>query len=283
MMRRALVAGTALGALAVGWRDIRVHCSGESRDAVGRTPLMLAILRQDKAQIGELLGRSDVNATDSNRLPPLTYAAWRGDADTVAALMDGGANVFHLDDFGVHALLKAVGFKHHRVARLILEREPAVVNLKQGPIRAPASYGAVSLMDAPLHVAARKGDTPMCKLLLAFGADVRAGNVHNDTPLDIAVKSAPGALASLKMPDANERTLLQRLGLRSAVQNKEQVELVARSSSWGTLSVLLDASGGAAAIDGAALRQARPSVRWALRLGLVRAIADARNATGLEM
>ena len=122
----------------------------------------------------------------------------------------------------------------------------------------------------------------MCTLLLSFGADVRAANVHNQTPLDIAVIGAPGAFASLQMPDANQRTLLQRLGLRSAAQSKEQVELFARSSSWGTMRVLLDASGGAAAIDAAALKQARPSVRWAVRLGLVGVVADMRNATGLE-
>jgi hypothetical protein len=289
MLRRNLVslAGAALAVRLASANGIGIaHASDrEPVDALGRTPLMLAILTRDKRKSQQLLdavrGSPDrlivVNAVDRNQLSVLEYAAWRGDNASVSELLKLGATSFHVDNFGVHALLKAVGFGHHATARIILDFEPKVVNLKQGPSLAPSEYAAVSLSDSPLHVAARRGDTPMVTLLLNYGADVHASNVHGDSPLALAVVGAPPVFASLKMPDASKPSLLQKLGLSSI---QRQAEVHARSSSWGTLALLMDATPDG--IDDALLARARPSVRWAAKLGVVRQIAALRSATGLE-
>jgi ankyrin repeat protein len=258
------------------------------RDAIGRSALHLAVLHGDRARAMLYLNHSNAkesaNAVDKHNLSVLEYACWRGEADLVAELLKRGANARHVDDFGVSPILKAVAYHHHRCVRLLLDFDPALVSMRQGPIRAPPEYEAVSLVDTALHVASRHGDTPMVKLLLARNADVAAENVRGETPLVLAIQRAPSIFATLRMPDANRPTFLQRIGLRSK-QNAKQLELFARSSSWGTVDALLNATLDASpnrTIDSTVLERGRFSVRWAIRFGLVGKIAEMRKATGLE-
>jgi ankyrin repeat protein len=258
------------------------------RDAVGRTALHLAVLRGDRALAHAYLSHpsasESANAVDKNNLSVLEYACWRGEAELVEALLARGANVRHVDNFGVSPILKAVAYHHHRCVRLLLDFEPAVVSMRQGPIRAPPEYEAVSLVDTALHVAARHGDTPMVKLLLSRGADVGAENVHGDTPLALALQRAPPIFATLRMPDANKPSLLQRIGLRPK-QNAAQLEQFARSSSWGTVDALLNAAKATSSngiIDASLIARAPLSMRCAVQLNAVGTIAELRKATGLE-
>ena len=95
----------------------------------------------------------------------LREAAVLGEAETVRALLDGGAAVDAADTKGRTALGMAVGGGHVEVARLLLDRG-ADVNRQTS-----AQFGIT-----PLMTAAMRGDADMARLLIERGADVAARN-----------------------------------------------------------------------------------------------------------
>ena len=117
-----------LAAAAAGDRDevIALLQRGASIDAVddrfARTAFMVAAESGHTALVRELGGRSiqQVVAVDRHGMGALELAAWRGHAETVAALLDLGARASALDAYGVSALHKAAAHGHADVCSVLL-------------------------------------------------------------------------------------------------------------------------------------------------------------------
>ena len=61
-------------------------------------------------------------------------------------------------------------------------------NHMQGDVIAPSHFEAHSFFDRPLHLASRKGDSAMIKLLCSHQADPNTYNGAGETPLHICCR-----------------------------------------------------------------------------------------------
>jgi ankyrin repeat protein len=176
-----------------------------SRNELGQTPLIVALYngREDivdvllahepaldvfeAAALGRVddlkraLGRSKrrVDALSSDGFAPLHLAAYFGQADTVAFLLDRGADIEARSTNellpGVTPLHSAAAGGHTDVALLLLDRG-ADPNAAQ-----PGGW-------TPLHQAAATGDLVLCKRLLKAGAKRTAMADDRSRPLDFAIE-----------------------------------------------------------------------------------------------
>lgn len=135
--------------------------------------------------IGTSLLAAGACGGDVGSLSPLMRAARTGDLDALTALIDGGADP-NLPDSGsgwtplIHAIHKG----EVQAVRVLLERgvDP---NRDAGSVR-------------PLTMAAADRDPAIVRLLLAHGADPRAGGPDGSTALTVAVSG--GALTDIDRP-----------------------------------------------------------------------------------
>lgn len=139
---------------------------------------------------------------------PLHDAARIGDTGEALALIDGGADVNALDDFGETPLIRSILDRQEGVAILLLERGAKANGRNQGgftPLHAAAHSGmaeiAVLLLDGgadvndqenkagvtALSVASEEGQVAVVKLLIDRGADLEAAEQNGYTPLTRAL------------------------------------------------------------------------------------------------
>lgn len=100
----------------------------------------------------------------------LHLAAWEGNLELVARLLDRGADVNALDRNGETALHGAAAWGDTRMVRLLIERGARV------------NHPGVS----PLHWAAKYGNLEVLRLLLDAGADAFSRTEFGQTPEDLA-------------------------------------------------------------------------------------------------
>ena len=136
--------------------------------ATGQTDRVRVLLKQDP---------SLANACAVDGFFPLGLAVFFGHAETVEALLAGGAevNAVSREAMKVTPLISAAATKQTAIARLLLARG-ANVNSR-----------AVN-NGTPLHEAAGKGDLEFASLLLEHGADVNAKTTDGKTPLTYALE-----------------------------------------------------------------------------------------------
>ncbi len=103
----------------------------------------------------------------------LCAAAQAGMNETVAALLDVGADANGRDSSGATPLHHAAACGHRSVAQLLLQ--------SGADLRARNSLGAT-----PLHAAAGAGQYAVANLLLQHGADPTARDAEDHCPLDVA-------------------------------------------------------------------------------------------------
>lgn len=176
------------------WPEVQEWCQRRGVDAPvtasHRSALSLAAEKGSVFIVKGLLEMAaDPQSCDNQGLPVLLYAAKKGHAPVVQELLSSGAAVDKpVDIFGNAPIHGAVGFAHPQVVReLLLARcDP---DQRQGDVRAPEEYGALTLHETPLHLACRVKpphleiqSRNLVILLLQFGANPCLQDDRGDTP-----------------------------------------------------------------------------------------------------
>jgi len=151
---------------------------------VGDTPLHHAVERSDGDMVKTLLLWSHVikvDAPDRRGRSPLHKAVKGGNIDATELLVEAGADV-NFQDFRGRTPLHRVGMSGTRVT--IFEAKE-LLQAGADPNRKDRC-GCT-----PLHFAADRGNTGLCKLLVAVGADRTVVNLAGRTPAEQAGWSGP--------------------------------------------------------------------------------------------
>jgi ankyrin repeat protein len=163
----------------------------------------------------------------------INFAASRGDAAEVKALLDAGADVNHPfhDVKGYTPLADAAWGGHVKMAELLLDRGADVA-------AASDPYGT------PLHIAAKRGDAAMVSLLLSRGANPRAGegDAKATTPLHLAAGGGHHEVVAL--------LLEKKANVRGTDYDKlTPLHMAAASGDAKTVTALIAAGADVAAAD----------------------------------
>ncbi len=214
----------ALQLLAAGANPLQpnrlVETPGLFAARLGEADVMRGLLEKgldpDRAQSGQLLDYFRAHIVEREKLRPLLVeAAIHGHRDTVAALLEGGANPDLQDPAGRTALFWAASQGLAQVVDLLLDYKadpglkdgqgttPLMTAAKSGFRRVVASllaHGAdVNALEikgsgleetgsgmTALAYAARGGHAEIVRMLLAHGADAQLRNKAGQSPLDMA-------------------------------------------------------------------------------------------------
>jgi len=175
-----------------------------ARDAQGVSAIMHALYRRQSEALKLLLennpeldifeaastGRNDrmqellksdpslANAFSADGFTPLHFACYFADAETVAKLVDKGAEVSAVSRNPMHLMpLHSAASARNAKAALALLKHGADANAKQ-------EKGW-----APLHAAAQNADQAMVDILLKHGADPHLANEDGVTAVELGKKS----------------------------------------------------------------------------------------------
>jgi ankyrin repeat protein len=199
-------------------RQVTAEPRMQARPTGGFTPLLYAA-RRGCAECAELLIKAgaDVNLTDPDGVTPLLLASLNFSFDTAALLVKHGADVDRWDIWGRSPLYAAVDMNtlpiSGRADRPTLDKTSGTelirILLDAGanpnlqlklfpPYRSlrddRGADGLLAVGSTPLVRAAKAGDLPAMKLLLAHGANVELPTVNGITPLMAATGNASASL-----------------------------------------------------------------------------------------
>jgi uncharacterized protein len=177
----------------------------------------------------------------------------KGDAKSVAALLDKGLDPNTIDQSGSTILMIAAFQGHDAVVKLLLDRNADMTRRAQGGDTAlmlaclKGHLGTVKLLVekgaevsrpgwAPLHYAAYEGRAPVVRYLLEKGASKDALAPNGYTPLLLAMLGGHmDAARELLYADADVRIKGQRgetaLGLAKKANDEKLVELIKRAGA----------------------------------------------------
>ncbi|KAI3034865.1 hypothetical protein CBS76997_10987 [Aspergillus niger] len=153
------------------------------QDEEGRTPLIYAV-QHNEASLTAMLLRHPTSRTeprDFHGRTALWYAVQQGNTDIIPLLLDSGADVSVLDDYGETPLHKSIKDGNLSATRLLL-RDPTVWT----PVFA---LHAVNNVLPPLCMAADRGSIEMVRLLVECGWYVNEVDVEGRTPLHCAAEN----------------------------------------------------------------------------------------------
>jgi ankyrin repeat protein len=138
--------------------------------------LRIAAFRGDLGEVNTLIeNEASINAANKDGVTPLFMAAQNGHRDTVAALLDHGADAKQgTTSDGITPLFIAAQRGHREVVALLLDHGA-------DPKQARKNDGAT-----PLFMAAQNGYRDIVALLLDHGADVKQGTMNGRTALHVA-------------------------------------------------------------------------------------------------
>ena len=151
----------------------------DTRDALGRTPLLWAAARGDAKSAVTLLSHgADPNILDNQLAPPVSYAADRGHAVCVRLLLEAGAETDPVLPNGYIG-----GSALNCAARNATDPLVLKTLLDFG---ADTESAGVDGRTCLIHVA-RTDNASFAMLLLEYGADLNAISASNQTPLTTAI------------------------------------------------------------------------------------------------
>jgi hypothetical protein len=179
------------------------------QERLGWTPLHVAALAGEPGRIRSLVARgADVNARAENGQTPLHVAAAYSRLRAITALLDQKADINRKDNRGQTPLRLALGSS--RASAILLSRgaEPSDVFAASFAGRADiverclgddrTLVGARTLDgETALHIASRRGQADVVKVLLRHGADVHARTRGGQTAIDLAQERQNADLVQL--------------------------------------------------------------------------------------
>ncbi len=158
-------------------------------NANGFSPIFTAIVTNN-CQILDILIRNNANInqirTASSFFSPLAYAIFLKKNEAVRLLINKGASVEKVDDYGISPLLAAIITNNMEALRLLLPK---------------ANLNALSKGMSPLHYAIKTGNIEAFSLLVSQGADIYTEDKNGATLLEVA----------MRINDAIAELLLQKL------------------------------------------------------------------------
>jgi uncharacterized protein len=121
-----------------------------------------------------------LTAAEGTAETALHDAAWRGDLETVRALVESGIDPNISDSIGETPLFGAAAWARNDVVAFLLS--------------VGARHDLTEKMSAlsPLHWAASHGNLDTVKLMIAAGADPATADRHGDLPIDHAHRCGKG-------------------------------------------------------------------------------------------
>lgn len=202
------------------------------KPSMGQTALSVAAETGSIFIVRALLGRAaDPESCDKHGLSVLCLAARQGHAPVVLALLDSRAMLERADIFGNAAIHGAVGFAHTSVLRTLLAARSSP-ELRTGDVRAPASYGAQTLHETPLHLSCRQKpphlelrSQSLVRILLHYGASPCDQDDRGDTPVHLLVRKGDAAtlwfLLSRSAPELAEHAAFNVRNLHGQTAKEE--------------------------------------------------------------
>mmetsp|Transcript_21734 Transcript_21734/g.64895 ORF Transcript_21734/g.64895 Transcript_21734/m.64895 type:complete len:570 (+) Transcript_21734:205-1914(+) len=158
-------------------------------DAVGRTPLVYAVMSKSSGAVAALLkGGADVAVADADGRSPLHWAAFHGKIKVLKLLLSNST-----------VNVNAVDKERRTALHWATVQDATSAKVVQMLLKAGANIGARDIEGmTPLHWAVYHDSAEICILLLKAGADPRAhDDVEGKTPLHWA--AADDNLACVKM------------------------------------------------------------------------------------
>lgn len=156
-------------------RNVRLDCA----DAAGRTPLTVAIVREDSSQVRRFLAKgADPSFRSGMGHAPLAAASSHGYDHLVKQLLDAGATVGQRGWHGQTALMLAA---NEAVAERLIAAGASIDEADEGG-------------NTALHYALSRGDTALAQLLLNEGADCGFRSKAGELPLAVAAGAGNVAL-----------------------------------------------------------------------------------------
>ena len=269
----------------------RVTAEGRPKDMNrgGFTPLLYAAREGFADCIRELVrGGADLNLADPDGTTPLVLALMNGHWDAAKALLDAGANVNLWDFWGQAPLYVAIDLNTLQSGgRIELPTDDKATSLEliqllidkgadvnqQLKLRPPFRHAVQDRLSdpmlttgaTPLLRAAKAGDVPVIKLLLASHALVDLPNVLGHTPLMAAAGAGRG----------NNPT---RGRIKTEAQAIEAIRLLKEAGADVNARAVL----GDTAVHGAAIRGWHDAIRLLAGYGANLDVADKDGMTPID-
>jgi ankyrin repeat protein len=248
------------------------------RGPSGHTPLHRAAAAGDAGAIGRLLSRgADVNVrVRSNEHyssewgnTPLMLAVRDGREEAVALLIEKGADVNAVNDRGVAALHRAIGYP--KIAGMLIEKG-AKVDAED------------VLRQTALHYCARDLSAQIAGMLLEKGAKANAVDIHGRTPLHLAAAAGNERVLRVLLDrdapvDVGDEFGITALHLAAGQKNTRVVEmLLAKKASTSARDQF-----GCTPLHDAARGGSVEAVALLLKAGADPAARDAYGTTPLQL
>ena len=161
-------------------------------DIKGNTPLIIASISKEVHGRAYLLRfllakGAEPNVCNKHGMTPLMFAAKSIRKSNVEALLQLGADVSSVNNWGSTALLLVT---YHNCKELGKTECPSVIRIVKCLIEAGSDVNTKNFFGfTPLMSAARRGHIGLVQYLLSVGADWTLQDEHGDTALLIAAKS----------------------------------------------------------------------------------------------
>lgn len=162
---------------------LQIGADPESRDYLGRTPLLWAVRTGQEEVTKMLVQHADLETWDFSGYTPLSMAAEHGHGSIVSLLLDRGSDI---DASGTDEtpLSAAASNGRRAIVKLLLDRGAHIESQSGNGI-------------APLSCAAESGYKETAKLLLTRGAKIEAKDSTGRTPLIFAASQGHPTLIQL--------------------------------------------------------------------------------------